>query len=78
MEKTYQVSGMKCEGCANTVTEKLSAVRGVEKVDVNLAKGQVTVTGKPFKHSLNFPAKSSLLNAYSTCASKYPCLSPTS
>ncbi|MCI6871967.1 heavy-metal-associated domain-containing protein [Streptococcus hyointestinalis] len=52
MEKTYQVSGMKCEGCANTVTEKLSAVRGVEKVDVNLEKGQVTVTGKPFKLSL--------------------------
>lgn len=31
MERTYEVTGMKCDGCAKTVTEKLSAVHGVEK-----------------------------------------------
>lgn len=48
MEKTYEVIGMKCDGCVKTVTEKLSAVRGVEKVVVDLEKKQVTVTGKPW------------------------------
>ena len=47
MEKTYGVIGMKCDGCAKTVTEKLSAVKGVEKVVVDLDKKQATVTGKP-------------------------------
>lgn len=49
MEKTYEVTGMKCQGCVKTVTEKLSAVRGVEKVVVDLDKKQATVTGNPFK-----------------------------
>ena len=52
MEKTYEITGMKCQGCVKTVTEKLSAVRGVEKVVVDLDKKQATVTGNPFKLSL--------------------------
>ena len=52
MEKTYEITGMKCQGCVKTVTEKLSAVRGVEKVVVDLDKKQATVTGNPFKFSL--------------------------
>ncbi|RCW17469.1 carbonate dehydratase [Streptococcus gallolyticus] len=52
MEKTYEVTGMKCQGCVKTVTEKLSAVRGVEKVVVDLDKKQAAVTGNPFKLSL--------------------------
>ncbi len=52
MEKTYRVNGMKCQGCVNSVTEKLSAVRGVEKVDVNLEKAQAKVTGNPLTLSL--------------------------
>lgn len=40
------------QGCVKTVTEKLSAVRGVEKVVVDLDKKQATVTGNPFKLSL--------------------------
>lgn len=38
MEKHYQVTGMTCDGCARTVTEKLSAVPGVQSVQVNLEK----------------------------------------
>nr|WP_071131163.1 heavy-metal-associated domain-containing protein [Enterococcus timonensis] len=51
MEKIYTVNGMKCDGCANTVTEKLSEVSGVEHVEVDLAAKTATVTGnaKPRK-----------------------------
>ena len=52
MSKTYEISGMKCDGCVKTVTEKLSAVRGVESVHVDLDKKQATIQGKPWKWSL--------------------------
>lgn len=52
MEKVYQVEGMKCEGCVKTVTEKLSAVRGVEKVTVDLDEKEAHITGNPFTLSL--------------------------
>lgn len=51
MEKTYEITGMKCQGCVKTVTEKLSAVRGVEKVVVDLDKkkqlSQVILSNSP-------------------------------
>ena len=49
MTKTYNITGMKCQGCVNTVTEKLSAVKGVK---VDLENKQVTIEGKPWKWSL--------------------------
>ena len=52
MSKTYEITGMKCQGCANAVTEKLSAVKGVEEVSVDLEKNQVTIEGKPWKWAL--------------------------
>ncbi len=52
MTKTYNITGMKCQGCVNTVTEKLSAVKGVENVKVDLENKQVTIEGKPWKWSL--------------------------
>lgn len=49
--KTYEITGMKCQGCVKTVTEKLSAVRGVEKVVVDLDKNkqlsQVILSNSP-------------------------------
>ena len=56
MTKTYNITGMKCQGCVNTVTEKLSAVKGVDKVQVDLENKQVTIEGKPWKWS-NVPSK---------------------
>ena len=41
---TYTVSGMTCEHCVASVTEELSELAGVNKVDVELASGAVTVT----------------------------------
>lgn len=50
--KTYEVIGMKCDGCVKTVTEKLSKVPGVKSVRVDLEKKQATVDGKAFKFLL--------------------------
>ncbi len=42
---TYSVPGMHCEHCVRAVSEELSAVPGVEDVDVDLGTKQVTVMG---------------------------------
>ncbi|HEO6213404.1 TPA: cation transporter [Streptococcus agalactiae] len=49
MKHTYRVSGMKCDGCAKTVSDKLSSVIGIDEVNVDLTKNQVVVSGKTFK-----------------------------
>ncbi|MCC9871960.1 cation transporter, partial [Streptococcus agalactiae] len=49
MKHTYRVSGMKCDGCAKIVSDKLSSVIGVDEVNVDLTKNQVVVSGKTFK-----------------------------
>lgn len=46
MVKTFHISGIKCQGCVDTVTEKLSKVWGVTEVEVDLAKSEVRITGK--------------------------------
>ena len=42
--KTYSVQGMTCGNCVNHVTEEVSAITGVEKVDVDLTSGRLEVT----------------------------------
>jgi copper chaperone len=44
-EKTYTVTGMTCEHCANAVTSEVSGIDGVDAAAVDLAAGTVTVTG---------------------------------
>ena len=42
---TYQVTGMTCQHCVSAVQEEVSALPGVDKVDVQLvAGGTSTVT----------------------------------
>ena len=41
---TFQVQGMSCGHCVNSVQSEVSAIDGVTAVDVDLATGQVTVT----------------------------------
>lgn len=53
MEKTYRISGLKCQGCVDTVTDTLSALSNVDAVAVNLAQKEVTVTGRVWKMTLN-------------------------
>lgn len=45
MSTTYSVNGMTCQHCAKSVTEEVSAVPGVESVDVDLEAKTVTVAG---------------------------------
>ena len=48
MTKTYQVEGMTCEHCAASVREEVGEIAGVTKVDVDVASGQVAVSGSDF------------------------------
>lgn len=43
MQTTYHVQGMTCDHCVAHVTEEVSAIPGVEKVDVQLSDGQLLV-----------------------------------
>ncbi len=43
MKKELTIEGMKCEGCASTVVEKLQSIAGVERVVVDLATKQAIV-----------------------------------
>ncbi len=52
--ETYTVTGMTCGHCVASVTEEITEIAGVEKVDVVLT-GQVTVTSsqpRPSRHRL--------------------------
>ena len=41
---TFQVEGMSCGHCVNSVQSEVSAIDGVTAVDVDLVSGRVTVT----------------------------------
>ena len=41
---TWTVTGMTCGHCVKAVTEEVSAIDGVEAVEVDLETGAVTVT----------------------------------
>jgi copper chaperone CopZ len=40
---TFQVTGMTCGHCERAVTQEISQVHGVARVDVDLPTGRVTV-----------------------------------
>jgi copper chaperone CopZ len=40
---TLKISGMSCSHCVSSVTEALQNVPGVERAEVDLAKGRATV-----------------------------------
>lgn len=69
MTKTYNITGMKCQGCVNTVTEKLSAVKGVDKVQVDLETNKSLLKGNLGNGLSNVPLKalsSSLVTKFKT------------
>ncbi|MCX4474643.1 heavy-metal-associated domain-containing protein [Micromonospora sp. NBC_01655] len=43
---TYQVQGMTCGHCANSVSTEVGAIEGVSDVQVELASGRLTVTSE--------------------------------
>lgn len=44
-ERTYQVDGMTCGHCRVAVLEEVSALAGVDQVEVDLATGRMVVRG---------------------------------
>lgn len=40
---TLKVGGMTCMGCVNSVKKLLSAIDGVEQVEIDLASGRVEI-----------------------------------
>lgn len=42
-EKNYLVSGMHCAGCAAKVERAVEGLEGVERVELNLLTGKMTV-----------------------------------
>ena len=44
-DRSYQVDGMSCEHCVYAVSSEIGRLAGVESVAVDLASGEVTVTG---------------------------------
>jgi copper chaperone len=44
--RDYTVHGMTCSHCVLSVREEVSEVSGVSAVDVDLASGRMTVTGR--------------------------------
>jgi len=53
MQTRYLVTGMTCDHCVAHVTEEVSAIPGVAKVDVRLHDGQMIVTSDA---AIAFPA----------------------
>ena len=45
-QTTYRVIGMTCEHCAAAVTTEVSAVAGVDSVEVDVEAGTVVVRGE--------------------------------
>ena len=45
-QHNYQVEGMSCAHCVAAVSEQVSAVRGVERVAVDLASGSLAIEGE--------------------------------
>jgi copper chaperone len=45
-QREYLVQGMTCSHCVLSVREEVSEVAGVHDVDVDLASGRLTVTGR--------------------------------
>jgi copper ion binding protein len=47
-DRTYTVRGMTCRHCVSSVREEVSEISGVERVDVDLESGRLTVAGAGF------------------------------
>jgi copper chaperone len=41
---SYAVAGMSCEHCAASVRDEVGTIAGVQRIDVDISSGRVTVT----------------------------------
>ena len=47
-DRVFDVKGMSCEHCADSVTEEVTQVAGVQGVNVDVASGRIVVRGEGF------------------------------
>lgn len=52
MKNTYNIEGVKCGGCVDTVKDKLSKLENVDSVEVSIQEKTLTVEGDVAKESL--------------------------
>ena len=45
--RSIVVTGMSCDHCANAIRAEIGKLPGVAEVDVDVAAGQVRITGQP-------------------------------
>lgn len=45
MEKTFEVTGMKCQGCKNNIEKEVKKIKGVKTAEVNLEENTLLVKG---------------------------------
>ena len=59
MKKTYNVTGMTCNGCVSSVTEKISKIDGVRSLEVNLERKEALIESN---HQINLSILQEALN----------------
>lgn len=52
MKNTYNIEGVKCSGCVDTVKDKLFKLENVDSVEVSIQEKTLTVEGDVAKESL--------------------------
>ncbi len=48
MKHTYKITGMTCSGCVASVTERLSKIEGVQKVELSLERAEAEISMASF------------------------------
>ncbi|MFY0627928.1 MAG: heavy-metal-associated domain-containing protein [Reichenbachiella sp.] len=52
--ESIEVDNLKCQGCAGTITKKISALKGVEDVEVDVEISVVTIHYGELDSGINF------------------------
>ena len=64
MNSTFEIQNLKCYGCANTITTKLSTLKGIENVVVsnqantisfNYENDKILARAKALLHTIGYP-----------------------
>lgn len=63
MEMRFLVENIRCGGCANTITSKLTAIDGVDSVDVDI-EGQAVIVQAKSDHNRDLITQSLLSMGY--------------
>lgn len=57
MKNTLQIVNIKCGGCANSVRKGLISIDGIENIEVNIEKGEVSFESTSEEHVVKVKEK---------------------